>query len=308
MTCDVSPVAMFSISLLFQIEVFPGVVVAGAALPSTTFIAQNWTAALPTMWRKPVHCTVCHNSTATLLLPPARTEKSRHSCNASCSRKTAMQNGNKSVCWSNFQASPPEPWRGLGTATGEVRSVPFSSLHKKVKCLEIISNGCNGSIISGCKFPHPDSHVQRLIHTKGVQWVTKIWKYICFQQRSEDTHWHNALFQSPALPSSSPCVSLAPRPSTDLITDWWTCYLLLAVHYSARRPCLLLSRAWKSFFSWWLGQFQLLCCVLRNINSTTIMHLQCGWQKNKQLFDQYVGIQVILTRKQMFSEIGKILN
>ena len=82
-----------------------------------------------------------------------------------------------------------------------------------------------------------------------------MWKYICFQQRSEDTHWHNALFQSPALPSSSPCVSLAPRPSTDLITDWWTCYLLLAVHYSAMRPCLLLSRAWKSNFFGGLANF-----------------------------------------------------
>ena len=118
-----------------QIEVFPGVVVAGAALPSTTFIAQNWTA-LPTMWRKAVlspqlwckavPCTVRHNSTATLLLVPARTERSHHSCIASCSRKTAMQNGKKSVHVEvNFEASPPEPWKGLGTATGEVGSVPF---------------------------------------------------------------------------------------------------------------------------------------------------------------------------------------
>ena len=181
-----------------------------------------------------------------LLLAPARTEKSRHSCNASCSRKTAMQNGNKSVCWSNFQASPPEPWRGLGTATMEVRSVPIPPT-KRSNVSKLFQTAAMGQLFQGASSPILILMCNASFTRRACnEWP--MWKYICFQQRSEDTYWHNALFQSPALPSSSPCVSLAPRPSTDLITDWWTCYLLPAVHYSAMRPCLLLSRAGKSFF------------------------------------------------------------
>ena len=110
-------------------------VVAGAALPPTTFIAQNWTA-LPTMCllRKALHSTILpHNYPASYYLlqelrevPPFIfnvlyiLQVVERDCDAQDGKKTSV----------DFQASPPEPWRpGNGHRGSQV--CPSFPPHKK---------------------------------------------------------------------------------------------------------------------------------------------------------------------------------